>query len=400
METNLAVILKPGREKSIRQHHPWIFSGAIRDVRGAPEPGETVDVLAHDGAWLARGAYSPASQIRVRVWSWSQDEAIDAGFFERGLSRAAEARSALAERTDAMRLVHAENDGLPGLIVDRYGEWIVVQSLSAGAERWLDTMVTWLARLPGVRGVYERSDADVREKEGLPVRVGLRVGEEPPAELVIREGEWRFAVDLRRGHKTGFYLDQRESRRVVRDLAGRRMRGGRVLNAFAYSGSFAVAALAGGAREVVNVDSSGEALRLARRNYELNALAAAEASFVEEDIFSFLRRMRDMGVTFDMIILDPPKFAHSTADVMRATRAYKDINWLAFRLVRPGGCVVSFSCSGLVSADLFQKVLFGAAEDAGRQVQILDRLGQPEDHPVRLSFPEGAYLKGLVCRLE
>jgi len=400
MDTNLAVLLKPGREKSVRQHHPWIFSGAIRDVRGAPEPGETVDALAHDGAWLARGAYSPASQIRVRVWSWSEDDAIDAGFFERGLSRAKEARSALAERTDAMRLVHAENDGLPGLIVDRYGEWIVVQSLSAGAERWLDTIVTWLARLPGVRGVYERSDADVREKEGLPVRVGLRVGEEPPPELVIREGEWRFAVDLRRGHKTGFYLDQRESRRAVCEMVGRCARGGRVLNAFAYSGSFAVAALAGGAREVVNVDSSGEALLLARRNYELNAHAAAEASFVEEDVFGFLRRMRDVGVTFDMVILDPPKFAHSTADVMRATRAYKDINWLAFRLVRPGGCVVSFSCSGLVSADLFQKVLFGAAEDAGRQVQIVGRLGQPEDHPVRLSFPEGAYLKGLVMRVE
>lgn len=398
--TNLSVLLKPGREKSVRQHHPWIFSGAIRELRGEPEPGATVEVLAHDGAWLARGAFSPASQIRVRVWTWSQEEAIDGGFFERRLARAVEARSGLAASTDAMRLVNAENDGLPGLILDRYAEWVVVQSLWSGAERWLESIVDSAARLPEVRGVYERSDADVREKEGLPARVGVRAGEEPPLELVIREGEWRFAVDVRGGHKTGFYLDQRDNRRVVHDLARRWASGGRVLNAFAYSGSFGVAALAGGAGEMVNVDSSGEALRLARRNYELNTLAAPEASFVEEDVFSFLRRMRDMGVTFDMVILDPPKFAHSTADVMRATRAYKDINWLAFRLVRPGGCVVSFSCSGLVSPDLFQKVVFGAAEDAGRQAVIMEHLSQPEDHPVLLSFPEGAYLKGLVCRVE
>jgi 23S rRNA (cytosine1962-C5)-methyltransferase len=276
----------------------------------------------------------------------------------------------------------------------------VVQSLSAGAERWLEAVIEQAMRLPGVRGVYERSDADVREKEGLAPRVGLRAGAEPPQEIIIREGDWRFAVDVRGGHKTGFYLDQRDNRRLVRDLAGRWARGGRVLNAFAYSGSFGVAALAGGAGEVVNIDSSGEALRLALRNYELNELAVRESSFVEEDVFHFLRRMRELGATFDMVILDPPKFAQSTADVMRATRAYKDINWLAFRLVRPGGCVVSFSCSGLVSADLFQKVVFGAAEDAGRQAVIIDHLAQPEDHPIRLSFPEGAYLKGLVMRVE
>ncbi len=398
--THASVILKPGREKSVRQHHPWVFSGAVRELRGEPEPGATVEVLAHDGAWLARGAFSPASQIRVRVWTWSQEEEIDGSFFERRLARAVEARSGLAASTDAMRLVHAENDGLPGLILDRYGAWVVVQSLSAGAERWLESIVDAAARLPGVRGVFERSDVDVRQKEGLPERVGARWGEEPPAENLIHEGDWRFAVDVRGGHKTGFYLDQRDSRRVVHDLAGRWARGGRVLNAFAYSGSFAVAALAGGAGEVVNVDSSSEALRLARRNYELNGLESRDTDFVEEDVFRFLRRMRDMGVTFDMVILDPPKFAHSAADVMRATRAYKDINWLAFRLVRPGGCVVSFSCSGLVSADLFQKVLFGAAEDAERQAVIMEHLSQPEDHPVRLSFPEGAYLKGLVCRLE
>jgi len=398
--THTSVILKPGREKSVSQHHPWIFSGAIRDVRGDPSAGETVEVSASDGSWLARGAYSPASQIRVRLWTWAHDEAIDSGFFERRLARAVGARSGLAAATDAMRLVHAESDGLPGLIVDRYGAWVVVQALSTGAERWLEAIVEQATRLPGVRGVYERSDAEVREKEGLPLRVGLRAGEEPPQELIVREGDWRFAVDLRGGHKTGFYLDQRGSRRTVHDLAARWARGGRIVNAFAYSGSFGVAALAGGAGEVVNVDSSGEALRLARRNYELNALDAPEASFVEEDVFRFLRRMRDDGQIFDMVILDPPKFAQSAADVMRATRAYKDINWLAFRLVRPGGCVVSFSCSGLVSADLFQKVLFGAAEDAGRQASIVERLAQPEDHPVRLSFPEGAYLKGLVCLVE
>ena len=284
---NAVVVLKPGREKSVRQHHPWVFSGAVREYARRAEPGATVDVVAHDGAWLARGAFSPASRIRVRLWTWSPEEQIDSEFFERRFARAVDARSGLAQSTDAMRLVNAENDGLPGLIVDRYAEWVVVQSLSAGAERWLNAVVEQAMRLPGVRGVYERSDADVREKEGLAARVGVRAGEEPPQEIIIREGEWRFAVDVRGGHKTGFYLDQRDNRRLVRDLAGRWARGGRVLNAFAYSGSFGVAALAGGAGEVVNVDSSAEALRLARRNYALNGLSGMRRASSRRTSFTF-----------------------------------------------------------------------------------------------------------------
>lgn len=386
--------LKPGREKSIVQRHPWIFAGAVASVSGEPAAGDTVVVRASTGAFLARAAYSPSSQIVGRIWTWDEAQAVDAAFFESGIAKAIEARGAMAETTDALRWVNAESDGLPGLVVDRYGRFAVCQCLTAGAERWKDEICSSLAARPEIAGVYERSDVDVRSKEGLPARAGAMWGEVPAEPVEVHEGQWRFVVDIVHGHKTGFYLDQRENRRIVASLA----RGREVLNAFSYTGAFAVAALSGGAQSVISVDSSKPALELAARNLALNGLQPD--GLREGDVFKVLREYRDSERLFDMVILDPPKFAQSQAQLQRAARAYKDINWLACRVLRPGGYLVTFSCSGLVSADLFQKIVFGAALDAQRDAQIVQWLAQASDHPVRLSFPEASYLKGLVCRVE
>jgi len=376
------------------QRHPWIFAGAVASISGDPAAGDTVVVRSSTGAFLARASYSPRSQIVGRIWSWDEAQLIDASFFENRIAKAIEARAALLEATTALRWVNAESDGLPGLIIDRYGGFAVCQFLTVGAERWKDEICRILAARPGITGVYERSDVDVRAKEGLPRRAGVLCGEAPTDLVEMREGSWRFAVDIVRGHKTGFYLDQRENRRIVASLA----RGREVLNTFAYTGAFAVAARSAGALSVVSVDSSRPALDLAARNLALNALPAD--GLREGDVFKVLREYRDSGRLFDMVILDPPKFAQSQAQLKRATRAYKDINWLACRVLRPGGYLVTFSCSGLVSAELFQKIVFGAALDAQRDVQIVQWLAQASDHPVRLTFPEGFYLKGLVCRVE
>jgi 23S rRNA (cytosine1962-C5)-methyltransferase len=376
------------------QRHPWIFAGAVASVSGDPAAGDTVVVRSSTGAFLARAAYSPSSQIVGRIWSWDEAQSIDESFFENRIAKAVEARDALAETTTALRWVNAESDGLPGLIVDRYAGFAVCQILAAGAERWKDEICSILAARPGITGVYERSDVDVRAKEGLRTRAGVLYGEAPSDLVEVREGPWRFAVDIVRGHKTGFYLDQRENRRIVASLA----RGREVLNAFAYTGAFAVAALSAGALSVLSVDSSRPSLDVAERNLALNGLPAE--GLREGDVFKVLREYRDSGRRFDLVILDPPKFAQSQAQLQRATRAYKDINWLACRVLRPGGYLVTFSCSGLVSADLFQKIVFGAALDAQRDAQVVQWLAQASDHPVRLTFPEGFYLKGLVCRVE
>lgn len=386
--------LKPGREKSIVQHHPWIFAGAIASVSGEPAAGETVVVRSSTGAFLARAGYSPSSQIAARIWSWDEAEQIDAAFFEARIKKAIDARAALAQVTTAVRWVNAESDGLPGLVVDRYARFAVCQLLTAGADRWRNEICAILAARPEIEGVYERSDVDVRTKEGLPARTGVLWGATPNGPVDVTEGNWRFAVDVVHGHKTGFYLDQRENRRTVAALAG----GREVLNAFAYTGAFAVAALSGGAQSVVSIDSSRPALELAGMNLALNGLPPD--GLREGDVFKVLREYRDGGRVFDLVILDPPKFAQSQGQLQRAARAYKDINWLACRVLRPGGYLVTFSCSGLVSADLFQKIVFGAALDAQRDGQIVQWLAQASDHPVRLTFPEGYYLKGLVCRIE
>ncbi len=392
-----AIVLKEGREASLRRRHPWVFSGAVARRLGDPQPGTVVEVCAADGQFLGRGTYNPASSIVVRVLAWDEATAVDGAFLRGRLTASLQRRAFLAEdaATTAYRLVNAESDGLPGLIVDRYGDWLVLQSLTLGMDALKAELVALLAELTAPHGIYERSDADVREQEGLASMRGTLVGDEPPELLEIREHGHRFLVDVRGGHKTGAYLDQRDNRYKVATWC----RGAEVLNAFSYTGGFAVYADAAGAARVTNLDSSAEALRLAEENLRLNE-ARAVAESIEADAFRALRRFRDEGRHFDVIILDPPKFAFSRAQIPSATRGYKDINLLSMRLLRPGGILATFSCSGAVSEDLFQKVVFGASLDAGREVRILERLAQGPDHPVLLTVPESAYLKGFICRVE
>lgn len=391
------VILKPGHDRPVRRHHPWIFSGAIARIEGEPEDGDIVDVWSAEREWLARGYLNRRSQIVVRLLTWNQDEEIDDAFWARRIERALAARSRLRldAVTNAYRLIYAESDWLPGLIVDRYGDFLVMQSLTLGIERRKELLVRLLAEYCRPIGIYERSDLDVREKEGIPPVTGTLWGEEPPERLLIEEHGHRFRVDIRHGQKTGFYLDQRENRR----RAAAYLEHARVLNAFAYTGAFAIYALAAGAEHVVNLDTSAEALAEAAAHLSLNGIPANRAEQVEGDAFRTLRQFRAAGRRFDAVILDPPKFAYSQAHLERAARGYKDINLQALHLIEPGGILITFSCSGLVSLDLFRKIVFAAAEDAGREVQILERLGHPPDHPIRLSFPEGEYLKGLICRV-
>ncbi|MBN1400759.1 MAG: class I SAM-dependent rRNA methyltransferase [Anaerolineae bacterium] len=392
------VRLRPGRDKALRNRHPWIFSGAIQRPRVDIPPGEVVDVCDHAGQFLARGYYNPQSQIVIRGLTWERHEAIDVDFWRRRLRAAVARRQRLLdkEETTACRLVFAESDGLPGLIVDRYGDWLVLQSLTLGIERWKETLVGLLVELCAPRGIYERSDVDVRRHEGLAQVTGSLCGEMPPDRVEIFEHGKRFWVDLLGGHKTGFYLDQRENRRQVAPYCA----GAEVLNVFSYTGAFAIYAAAAGARQVTNLDSSAEALAWAEGHMALNGHADLPATYLQGDAFQVLRQLVDEGRHYDVVILDPPKFAFSRAQLTAATRGYKDINMLAMRLLRPGGWLCSFSCSGLVSADLFQKVLFGASVDVGREARIVTWLSQSDDHPVLLTFPEGAYLKGLICRIE
>ena len=393
-----AVRLKAGREKSLLRRHPWVFAGAIDSLDEVPQDGDTVRLAGQGGDFLAWGAYSRNSQIRVRVWSWQEQERIDAAFFRKRLAQAIAARCDMvpAERSDAVRLVHGESDGLPGLIVDRYGDTLVAQFLSSGAERWKGTLADLLMELTGAERLYERSDAEVRRLEGLTEQSGVLRGDAPPPRLQIHENGLKFWVDVAHGHKTGHYLDQRDNRLRLRQLAG----GKRVLDCFAYTGGFTAHALAGGAKSVLAVDSSGDALELARENLSLNELPIERVEWLEGDVFQVLRGLRDRGRSFDLIVLDPPKFAPTAAHAEKAARGYKDINLLAFKLLQPGGLLFTFSCSGGVSAELFQKIVAGAALDAGVEAQIVETLHPGPDHPVGLNFPEGTYLKGLVVRVK
>jgi 23S rRNA (cytosine1962-C5)-methyltransferase len=400
------IIIRPGKDKAVQRRHPWVFSGAIARVEGNPSDGDLVVVRSSLGDFLARGYWNSRSAIRVRLLTWDESESVDESFWHRRLARAVGARHVENRinqhgTSNAYRLVNAENDGVPGLVVDRYGDWLVIQALTLGIAMRKDLLAGLLTELLNPAGIYERSDVDVRDKEGLPPETGLLSGKEPPDLIEIDENGRRFLVDVRHGHKTGFYLDQRENRAAIGDWfrwdddADQRV----VLNAFAYTGGFAVYALASLVKQVINVDSSADALNLARRNVALNGFAVADDDFVVGDVFQVLRSYRNEGRQFDMIILDPPKFAQSARQVESASRGYKDINWLAFRLLKPGGVLVTFSCSGAISADLFQKIVFGALIDAGRDAQIIRYLAQGADHPVALTFPEGAYLNGLICRV-
>jgi 23S rRNA (cytosine1962-C5)-methyltransferase len=394
-----SIILKPGREKSLLRRHPWIFSGAIQQADSNIASGATVDVLSSKGEFLARGAYSPQSQIRVRAWTFN-DEPIDKDFFRKRIRASLTGRSPLllgegsgVMSTNALRLIYAESDSIPGLIVDRYDDILVLQSLTAGTESWKETIADLLLEETGLKNIYERSDADVRELEGLTSKVGIMRATIPDSPITITEYGLKFLVDIEHGHKTGFYLDQRANRQRVRTYA----EGRDVLDCFCYTGGFTVNALMGAAKSVLSVDASSEALTLARQNVELSKLPLTKAQFLEGDVFQVLRKFRDEARSFDMIILDPPKFAPTAAQADKAARGYKDINLLAFKLLQPNGILFTFSCSGGIDAALFQKIVAGAALDAGVDAQIIEHLSQAGDHPIALHFPEGTYLKGLVC---
>ncbi len=386
--------LKAGREKSVKRRHPWIFSGAVERVDGEPASGETLLVKSADGQPCAVAAWSPQSQIRARVWSFDPGSRIEKSFFESTLKKAIQLRHSLPafQHSNALRLVHGESDGLPGVIVDRYADVLVAQFLSAGAEAWREAILDALVAETGCEAVFERSDAEVRALEGLPQRVGFARGNHEAKRCPLVEHGLHFRVDVEGGQKTGFFLDQRENRQRLRTLAA----GREVLDAFCYTGGFSVAALAGGASHVTSVDSSAAALEVARENLAANALDAARVEFVAADVFAYQRQLRDRGRGFDLVILDPPKFAPTAAQAKNAARAYKDINLMALKLLRPGGLLATFSCSGGVPAELFQSIVAGAAADAGVDAKIIERFGAAADHPVALSFPEGDYLKGLL----
>ncbi|PLX97202.1 MAG: 23S rRNA (cytosine(1962)-C(5))-methyltransferase RlmI [Desulfuromonas sp.] len=397
--TTVIARLEARAETSLLRRHPWVFRSAIKEIQGHPEQGATIELVGPEGEWLARGAWSAESQIAVRVWTFDSDEVVDREFFRSRLDAAIRVRSAYfdVDLERAGRLVNAESDGLPGVVIDRYADCLVCQFLTAGAEAWRGPIVEELQELlPAISSIYERSDVDVREKEGLPQRTGLLAGSEPPQTIQIVENGYRLQVDVRNGHKTGFYLDQRGNRAAVADLAS----GRDVLNCFSYTGGFGVAAMRGGAARVINVDASAPALELARQHAQLNELDMERMEFVEADVFKFLRGCRDARREFDLIILDPPKFAANRNQIDQACRGYKDINLLAFKLLRPGGLLVTYSCSGHIGRDLFQKVVADAALDARRNAVILEWLSQADDHSCNLAFPEGFYLKGLVCRVD
>jgi 23S rRNA (cytosine1962-C5)-methyltransferase len=390
-----AVVLKPGREKPMRQRHPWIFSGAVASIGDRIDDGGVADVTSSSGDFLARGMVSLRSQITVRILTFDRAETIDGAFWERKLARAFAARP----KGTPARCVNAESDGLPGLIVDRYSGFLVLQASAAGIERHKADIVGALEKVAVPRGIYERSDVDGREKEGLPPATGLLSGEEPPEYVEIEE-ETNFGrsvtllVDVRNGQKTGTYLDQSENRRIV----SRHAEGRDVANLFSYTGGFSLHAALAGARRIVNIDASARALSLSEQTAARNGLSG-RFEHVRADAFEELRRLRDAGETFDLVIVDPPKLSRSAGHVDRAARAYKDLSRVAMQIMRPGGLLATFSCSGAIGPELFQKIVWSASLEAGRDAQILARFTQSSDHAVLLTFPEGEYLKGLLCRI-
>ena len=387
-----SIRLKEGKERSLQRRHPWVFDSAI--AKGAADPGETVRVESHSGQFLAWAAYSPASRIKARVWSFDEAQFIDAAFIGQLIDKAIAARALFDIQSNGLRLVHGESDGLPGLIVDRYGDTLVAQFTSCGTEHFKSEIADALLSATGLTRLYERSDANVRSLEGLPEVTGWLRGE-GPVELQIREHDWQLTLNIADGHKTGFYLDQRDSRQRFA-VHARHRQYQKVLNCFCYTGGFTVAALAGGAAHVTSIDSSGPALQRAKANVALNGYDAARTTFMDADVNASLRAFIEQGETFDAIVLDPPKFAPTAAHADRAARAYKDINRLAFKLLVPGGELFTYSCSGGISADLFHKIVASAGMDAGVDGFISERLQGAPDHPMTVLFPEGEYLKGLV----
>ena len=386
------VTLRAGKQRLLERHHPWVFESSVGG--GKADPGETVRVQTHEGTFVGWAAYSPSSMIRLRFWSFNEAERIDRAFFERRIARAIALRARLAIASDGMRLVHGEADGLPGLIVDRYADTLSAQFMSAGAERWKAVIADALLAATGLERLFERSDSSVRALEGLQPVAGWLRGD-GATELTIREHDLKLTLDVAEGHKTGFYLDQRDNRRIFAETV-RQFGSRRVLNCYCYTGGFSVAALAGGAQHVTSIDSSAPALARATAHVALNGFDAARHETLDADVNRSLRAMLERGERFDAIVLDPPKFAPTAAHAERAARAYKDINRLALMLLEPGGVLFTFSCSAGISADLFHKIVAGAGMDAGVDAAILHRLHEPADHPSTLLFPEGQYLKGLA----
>ena len=384
--------LKEGKERSLLRRHPWIFDGAI--ARGSADAGETVRVEGYAGEFLGWAAFSPSSKIRARVWSFDQAQRIDASFFIARIAEAVGARSRFDIKSDGLRLIHGESDGLPGLVVDRYADTLVAQFSSCGAERWKSEIVSALLGQTGLTRLYERSDASVRALEGLPEATGWLSGSGDTG-ITILEHDWKLSLDVAEGHKTGFYLDQRDSRKKFADYT-RRLQFQRVLNCYCYTGGFTVAALSGGAAHVTSIDSSGPAIERAKANVALNGFDAGRTTMLDADVNASLRQYIKDGRTFDAIVLDPPKFAPTVAHAERAARAYKDINRLALSILEPGGVLFTYSCSGGISADLFHKIVASAGSDAGVDAFISERLGGAPDHPMTVAFPEGEYLKGLI----
>ncbi|MBV6420460.1 MAG: Ribosomal RNA large subunit methyltransferase I [Ignavibacteriaceae bacterium] len=393
-----SVFLKKSADSFIKRKHPWIFSGAIEKVEGNPANGETIQIFSSNKTLVGVGSYSPSSQIRVRVWSFNPEEKIDKDFFRKKFLAASQFRKRIVDtsQTNAYRIINSENDGLPGLIVDRYADYLICQFLSSGSDFHKKIITETLDEVFNPIGIYERSDVEIRIKEGLEPTKGTLSGKEPDDLILISENGLKFSVDVKNGHKTGFYLDQRDNRKLVSEFS----RGKNVLNCFSYTGGFSVYALSSGAKNVTQIESSESALDLSIKNIELNNFDVSCVENINGDVFEVLRKFRDERRTFDLIILDPPKFAESESQIQKASRGYKDINLLAIKLLKPGGILFTFSCSGHISQELFQKIVADAALDSGREVKIIKQLTQAADHPVALNFPEGLYLKGLVCYVE
>lgn len=393
-----SVFLKKSADSFIKRKHPWIFSGAIEKVEGNPANGETIQIFSSNKTLVGVGSYSPSSQIRVRVWSFNPEEKIDKDFFRKKFLAASQFRKRIVDtsQTNAYRIINSENDGLPGLIVDRYADYLICQFLSSGSDFHKKIITETLDEVFNPIGIYERSDVEIRIKEGLEPTKGTLSGKEPDDLIQILENGLKFSVDVKNGHKTGFYLDQRDNRKLVSEFS----RGKNVLNCFSYTGGFSVYALSSGAKNLTQIEASESALDLSTKNIELNNPDDSKIENISGDVFEVLRKFRDERRTFDLIILDPPKFAESESQIQKASRGYKDINLLAIKLLKPGGILFTFSCSGHISQELFQKIVADAALDSGREVKIIKQLTQAADHPVALNFPEGLYLKGLVCYVE
>lgn len=392
-----SIKLKRGRDKSINRKHPWIFSGAIESVMDVNHNGETVEIISADGKLLGYGSFSKESQISVRMLSFNPEEKPDETFIKNRIKDAFNFRYSIVDKssTNAYRLINAESDNLPGIIVDKYSDYLVCQFLSAGAEFWKNIVIDALKELVDPICIYERSDVDVREKEGLVKSKGILFGKLPDLPIEIIENGYRFFVDIVNGHKTGFYLDQRENRKILTDYA----KGRNILNCFSFTGGFATYALKSGASKVINIDSSEEALSFAEKNLTNNGFTNNQYENICEDVFKYLRKMRDSNQKYDLIILDPPKFAESVSQVEKASRGYKDINLLALKLLNPNGILFTFSCSGHITRELFNKIISDAALDSGREVKIIKHLTQSPDHSISTNFPESLYLKGLVCNV-